>query len=38
MGIDMTRLTYYMHDGPRMFRFELAGNLAGSDVAKLAQA
>jgi hypothetical protein len=38
MGIDMTRLTYYMHDGPRTFRFELAGNLAGSAVAKLAQA
>jgi ABC-type transporter Mla MlaB component len=38
MGIEMTRLTYYMHDGPRTFRFELAGNLTGSDVAKLAQA
>jgi hypothetical protein len=34
----MTRLTYYMHDGPGTFRFDLAGDLVGSDVAKLAQA
>jgi hypothetical protein len=27
-----------MHDGPAAFRFELAGNLAGSDAAKLDQA
>lgn len=34
----MTRLSYYMHDGPRTFRFEISGNLAGTDVARIDQA
>jgi hypothetical protein len=34
----MTGLRFYMHDGPRAFRFELAGNLAGVEVGKLEQA
>jgi hypothetical protein len=34
----MTRLSFYMHDGPKTFRFELAGTLAGAEVAKLEQA
>jgi len=31
-------LIFYMHDGPTTFRFELAGDLAGAEVSKLAQA
>jgi hypothetical protein len=34
----MPGFIYYMHDGPRTFRFELSGNLAGAEVGKLAQA
>ncbi|MGA3185718.1 MAG: hypothetical protein ABSF22_01285 [Bryobacteraceae bacterium] len=34
----MSEFIFYMHDGPATFRFELAGNLAGKDVAKLDQA
>jgi ABC-type transporter Mla MlaB component len=34
----MAGLIFYMHDGPATFRFELAGNLAGAEVAKLDQA
>src|ERR1700732_4491794 len=34
----MSGLIFYMHDGPSTFRFELSGNLAGSEVAKLDQA
>ena len=34
----MSGFIYYMHDGPRSFRFELAGNLGGSDAQKLDQA
>ncbi|MGA3202532.1 MAG: hypothetical protein ABSF12_08555 [Bryobacteraceae bacterium] len=34
----MSGFIYYMHDGPRTFRFELAGNLAGADAQKLDQA
>lgn len=34
----MSGLIFYMHDGPNTFRFELAGTLAGADVAKLEQA
>src|ERR1035437_6528319 len=34
----MSALTFYMHDGPKTFRFELAGALAGVDVAGLDQA
>jgi hypothetical protein len=34
----MSGLIFYMHDGPSTFRFELAGSLAGGDVAKLDQA
>jgi hypothetical protein len=36
--IDMSELLFYMHDGPKAFRFELAGNLAGAEVGKLDQA
>jgi hypothetical protein len=38
MSIDMSGLLFYMHDGPKTFRFELAGNLAGTEVSKLDQA
>ncbi len=34
----MSGLIFYMHDGPSTFRFELAGSLAGGEVAKLDQA
>lgn len=34
----MSELLFYMHDGPRAFRFELAGNLEGEEVRKLDQA
>ena len=34
----MTALTFYMHDGPATFRFELAGELAGIEVSRLDQA
>jgi len=34
----MPGLMFYMHDGPRTFRFELSGSLAGAEVSKLAQA
>jgi hypothetical protein len=34
----MSALNFYMHDGPKTFRFELAGNLAGAEVRKLDQA
>jgi hypothetical protein len=36
--MDMSELLFYMHDGPRTFRFELSGNLAGAEVGKLDQA
>ncbi len=31
----MSGLSFYMHDGPKTFRFELAGALAGVEVARL---
>ena len=34
----MTGLIFYMHDGPKAFRFELSGSLAGTDVNKIKQA
>jgi hypothetical protein len=34
----MSGLNFYMHDGPRTFRFELAGALAGVEVGRLDQA
>ena len=34
----MAGLLFYMHDGPKTFRFELAGALSGSDAAKMDQA
>ncbi len=34
----MSGLIFYMHDGPGTFRFELSGDLAGGEVAKLDQA
>lgn len=34
----MTNLTYYMHDGPKAFRFQLSGSLIGVDASSLAQA
>lgn len=34
----MSGLIFYMHDGPATFRFELAGDLAGVEVARLDQA
>jgi hypothetical protein len=34
----MSGLLFYMHDGPKTFRFELAGNLAGIEVSRLDQA
>lgn len=34
----MSGLTFYMHDGPATFRFELAGDLAGIEVSRLDQA
>jgi len=34
----MSELLFYMHDGPKTFRFELSGNLAGVEVGKLDQA
>ena len=34
----MSGLTFYMHDGPATFRFELAGALAGVEVSRLDQA
>jgi hypothetical protein len=33
----VSRLRYYMHDGPSSFRFKLAGSLAGADVVELRQ-
>jgi hypothetical protein len=36
--IKMSGLLFYMHDGPKAFRFELAGNLSGVEVGKLDQA
>jgi hypothetical protein len=36
--IDMSELLFYMHDGPKAFRFELAGDLSGAEVGKLDQA
>src|SRR5580700_6157535 len=35
---NMSELLFYMHDGPKTFRFELSGNLAGVEVGKLDQA
>lgn len=34
----MSGLLFYMHDGPKAFRFELSGSLAGAEVGKLDQA
>ncbi|HTB12937.1 MAG TPA: hypothetical protein VK752_15250 [Bryobacteraceae bacterium] len=34
----MSEFLFYMHDGPRTFRFELSGTLAGAEVGKLDQA
>jgi hypothetical protein len=34
----MAGLSFYMHDGPKTFRFELAGSLAGVDASRLGQA
>ncbi len=34
----MSGLTFYMHDGPKTFRFELAGVLEGVEVGRLDQA
>src|SRR5579871_1267798 len=34
----MSGLIFYMHDGPGTFRFELAGDLSGVEVARLNQA
>jgi hypothetical protein len=34
----MSGLSFYMHDGPATFRFELAGALAGVEVGRLDQA
>jgi hypothetical protein len=34
----MSGLNFYMHDGPKTFRFELAGPLAGVEVGRLDQA
>ncbi len=34
----MSEFLFYMHDGPRTFRFELSGNLAGIDAVRLEQA
>lgn len=34
----MSEFLFYMHDGPRTFRFELSGNLAGIDAVRLNQA
>lgn len=34
----MTALSFYMHDGPNTFRFELAGVLARNEAVKLDQA
>ncbi len=34
----MAALVFYMHDGPKAFRFEISGALAGADVTKLQQA
>jgi len=34
----MSELLFYMHDGPKTFRFELSGNLSGGEVSKLDQA
>lgn len=34
----MSEFLFYMHDGPKAFRLELAGNLAGDEVGKLDQA
>lgn len=34
----MAGLFFYMHDGPKTFRFELAGALSGSEVVKMDQA
>lgn len=34
----MTGLNFYMHDGPRTFRFELSGALEGIEVTRLEQA
>jgi hypothetical protein len=36
--IKMSGLLFYMHDGPKAFRFELSGNLSGVEVGKLDQA
>jgi hypothetical protein len=36
--ISMSGFLFYMHDGPKAFRFELSGNLSGIEVGKLAQA
>jgi len=33
----VSRLSYYMHDGASVFRFKLAGSLAGEDVVELGQ-
>lgn len=34
----MAGLSFYMHDGPKTFRFELNGGLAGVEASRLAQA
>jgi hypothetical protein len=34
----MSEFLFYMHDGPKTFRFELSGNLAGAEVGRLDQA
>lgn len=34
----MSAFLFYMHDGPKTFRFELSGDLSGVEVAKLDQA
>lgn len=34
----MPGFLFYMHDGPKAFRLELSGNLAGDEVGKLDQA
>src|ERR1700722_2614480 len=34
----MACLSYYMHDGPKAFRFQLSGSLAGVDASRIDQA